>query len=74
MEAYAALVHLSKVGEFIVDLYESEDGHVLLRIVDPTTDTVHHVVWLSAGLDGAAVLRCDSDRLVLRARCSERRG
>jgi hypothetical protein len=73
MEAYAALVHLSKVGEFIVDLYESEDGQCAAAIVDPTTDTVHHVVWLSEGLDGASVLRCDSGRL-LRARCSERRG
>lgn len=74
MRAYDALVHLSKVGEFIVDLYESADGQCAAAVVDPTTDTVQHVVWLSDGLDGASVLRCDSDRLVLRAHCSERRG
>lgn len=73
MEAYAALVHLSKVGEFLVDLYESEDGHVAAAVVDPVTDTVQHVVWLSEGLSDASVLRCDDHELVLRGRCLSRR-
>jgi hypothetical protein len=68
MQSYAALVHLSKVGEFLVDLYESEDGQLAAAVVDPVTDTVQHVVWLSEGLNGASVLRCDDRRLVLRAR------
>lgn len=70
MKAYAGLVRLSKVGELIVDLYESADGQVAVAVVDPTTDRVQQVVGLSEGLRDAPVLRCDGDRLVLGTRCS----
>jgi hypothetical protein len=70
MKSYSALVHLSKVGEFIVDLYESADGQIAAAVVDPVADTVQHVVGLSEGLNGASVLRCDEGKLVLGARRS----
>ena len=68
MKEYASQVEMCKVGEFIVDLYESKDGHVAVAIVDPFTDTVKHVVWVSRGLGGASVVHIDGCRLVLRAR------
>ena len=74
MKGYSSHVEMCKVGDFVVDLYESQEGHLAAAVVDPVTDTVQQVVWLSQGLSGASVVRCDGERLVLRTSCAERRG